>query len=145
MSKKWLKSFINEVFNKSVGFICIRTVFSRQKTQFFHKLFNVATKSGRSMGGCNFGNISLIIVPKCHGGKNHFCRWKTCQSCFNFTIWNRVCTITLRILLKPIKLSFKRDTTTAKAVSQLRCLEERKNMKLALQMKKLVLLSLART
>ena len=43
-----------------------------------------------------------------------------------FTIWNLVFTLPLRILLKPSTLSFKKDTITAKAVSKLKCLEERK-------------------
>ena len=60
------------------------------------------------------------------------------------TIWNLVFTLPLRILMKPWTLSFKKDTITAKYVSQLRCLEVREKLRFALQMKDLVLHSLVR-
>ena len=56
-----------------------------------------------------------------------------------FTIWNQFFNLPLRILLKRCTLSFKKDTITAKTVSQLKCLEERKKLRLTLQMKDLVL------
>ena len=60
----------------------------------------------------------------------------------NSTTWNLFFAIPLRILLKPWKLSFKKDTITAKTVSQLKCLQERKMLRFTLQMKDLVLPSL---
>ena len=50
----------------------------------------------------------------------------------------------LRILLKSCTLSLKKDTITAKIVSQLKCLEERKRLRFTLQTKDLVLHSLVR-
>ena len=44
----------------------------------------------------------------------------------NSTFWNLVFTLPLRILLKLWSISFKKDTITAKTVSQLKWLEERK-------------------
>ena len=44
------------------------------------------------------------------------------QSRQNYTIWNLGFTLPLRILLKRWTLSFKKDTSTAKTVSQLLCL-----------------------
>ena len=67
--KSWSMSFNNQTVNNRVGFKCICTTVSRQKTQLFYKLFTRATESGRSMGGCNFRNILAINVLKCHGGK----------------------------------------------------------------------------
>ena len=64
---------------------------------------------------------------------------KNVQSRQDSTISNLVFTLALRILLKPWTLSFKKDTITAKAVSQLNCLEEQKLMRFNLQMKDLVL------
>ena len=66
------------------------------------------------------------------------------QSRQNFTIWNLIFTLPLRILLKSRTVSFKKDTITAKIVSQLRCLEESKKLEFTLKMKDLVLHSLIR-
>ena len=77
--------------------------------------------------------------------RKNFCFWtKKFRSSQNSTIWNLVFTLLLRILLKSKTLSFKKDTITAKFVSQLKCLEERKKLRFTLQMKDLVLLSLVR-
>ena len=57
----------------------------------------------------------------------------------NSNIWNLVFTLPLRILLKPWTISFKKDTITAKTVSELMCLEENKKLRFTLQMKDLVL------
>ena len=61
------------------------------------------------------------------------------QSRQNFTIKNLVFTLPLRILLKSRTLWFKIDTITTKTVSQLKCLEERKELRFTLWMKDLVL------
>ena len=39
------------------------------------------------MGGCIFGNLSSINVPKCHRGKSYVFD-KKFQSRLSFTIWN---------------------------------------------------------
>ena len=57
----------------------------------------------------------------------------------NFTIWNRVFTLPFWKLLKPWTLSFQTDTITAKAVSPLKCLKQRTNMRFILHLKDLVL------
>ena len=67
--RSWSKSFANGIVYNRVGFECICATFARQYTELFYKLFTRATKSGWSMGGCNFRNILPINVPKCHGGK----------------------------------------------------------------------------
>ena len=77
-------------------------------------------------------------------------REKLCFLAGNFqirqksTIWNLVFTFPLRIMLKPWTLSFKKDTITAKNLSQLKCPEERKKLRFTLQMKDLVLHALLR-
>ena len=81
---------------------------------------------GRSMGGCKFGNMLPINVPKSHRGTIYGFWSKNFQNCLDFSIWNPVSTLLLGILLKPWTLSFKNDGVTAKTVSQLKCLEERK-------------------
>ena len=58
-------------------------------------------------------------------------------------IWKLVFT-ELRILLKQLPLSFKKDTITAKLLSQLKCLQEHKKLRFTLQVKDLVLPSLVR-
>ena len=63
----------------------------------------------------------------------------------NSTIWNLVFTLPLWIMLKLRKLSLKRDTTIAKTLSQLKHLEEFKQLRFTLQKKYLVLHSLVQT
>ena len=67
------------------------------------------------------------------------------QTRLNFTIWKPLFTLPLQMLLRPWKLSFKRNAITVKAVSQLKCLEERKNLRYTLQMEDLVFPSLVQT
>ena len=69
---------------------------------------------------------------------------KNLQSRQKSTIWNLVFTLPLRIMLKQWTLSSKKDTITANFVSQLKCLEERKNLRFTLQMKDPVFDSLVR-
>ena len=57
------------------------------------------------------------------------------QICQNSTLWNLVFTLPLRILLKLWTLSFRKHTITAKAVSQLKCLQELKKLTFTLGMK----------
>ena len=61
-----------------------------------------------------------------------------------FTIWKLVFTLQLRILLRPEKFSFKRDTVTVKTVSKLKYLDEREKLRFIIQMKNLVLHSSVR-
>ena len=68
-------------------------------------------------------------------------KFQSHQNSFN---WNLVCTLPLRILLKPWTFSFEKDTITAKTLSKLECLEERKNLRFTLQMKDPVLHPLVR-
>ena len=89
----------------------------------------------------HFWKYPAIIVLRCYRGdvdvffdkENFQCRQK-------FKIWKSVCTFLIQILLKPWTLSFKKDTITAKMVSQLKCLEERNNLRFILQRDDLVLL-----
>ena len=92
-----------------------------------------------------FSELSYLskyqIVTK---GKFTFLK-KNFQNLQSSNIRNLVFTPALRILLRPSTLSFKKDTITAKTVSQLKCLEERKKLKFTLQMEDLLLRSLVRT
>ena len=90
------------------------------------------------MGGCNFGNILPINVPKYQRGKVHIFWLKKLSKLSESYYLEPVSTPPLRILLKPSTLSFKKGTNTVKAVSQLNCLEERKKIRFTLQMKDLV-------
>ena len=63
----------------------------------------------------------------------------------NSTIRNMVFNFPLQIMLTVWTLSFTKDTTTTKAVSQLKCLVEPKKLRFTLQMKDLVLHSLVET
>ena len=69
--KIWLKLFNNGIAYNRVGFKCIWATFSSQYTEFFYKLFNRATESGRSVGSWHFGTILPIKVPKCRRVKVH--------------------------------------------------------------------------
>ena len=60
----------------------------------------------------------------------------------NFTVWNPVSNLPLRILLKPWTIWFNKDTITAKAVSQLKCLGERKKLRFIFPMNDLAVHSL---
>ena len=60
------------------------------------------------------------------------------------TIWNLVFTLPLLILLKPRTLSLKKDTITAKIVSRLKYVEERKTLRFTFQVKNTVLHYLVR-
>ena len=89
------------------------------------------------MRSCNFGNILPIKVPKNYEGKvNDF--FTKLQSRQMFSMWNPVFTLLVRILLKSWTLLFKQYTVTAKTVSQLKSLEERKRLILTLEKKDLV-------
>ena len=79
-----------------------------------------------------FQNYATYHCTKMSWSKNLCFLTRNFQSLQNSTIWNLVFTLPLRILLKPWTLSFKKDTTTAEIVSQLKCLEERKKGKLYL-------------
>ena len=116
IQKSW-KLFNNSIIYNRVGFKCICITVSRQNTQISLKLFARATESGRPTGGCTFGKILPINVPKGY-------RWG--HSCFmiikfqsrqNNATWNPVFTLPLWILLKPWTLSFKTDTITGKVVT----------------------------
>ena len=65
--KSWSKSFNNGIVHNRVGFQCMCAIISSQYTELLYKLFTRATESGRPMGGCNFGILLLIKVPKCKG------------------------------------------------------------------------------
>ena len=92
----------------------------------FPKTFTGAAESWRSMG--DFA-ISEITYPSMYQtvteGKFLFFDKKTFTHQIS-TNWELVFAFPLPILLKPWTLSFTKNTTTAKAVSQLMCLEERK-------------------
>ena len=56
----------NETVYNRVSFPCICTTFSRQDIRLFDKHFTGPTESGKSEGGCNFGYVLPINVPKSH-------------------------------------------------------------------------------
>ena len=67
-------------------------LFSDKTLSSFTKFFAGATESGKSMGGCNFGNILPINVPKSHSGKIQVFSLKN-SNFLDFTIRNPVSTI----------------------------------------------------
>ena len=136
--KSWSKSFNNGIVYSRVSFKCICATVSRQYTELFYKLFTKATEFGRSMVGCNFRNNPTHQCTKIPRRENVCLLSRNFQSRLNSTICNLVLILALGILLKPWTLSFKKDTITAKIVSQLKCLEERKKLRFTLQIKDLV-------
>ena len=48
------------------------------------QLLTRATECGRSVGGCNFGNILPINILKCYWGKIHVFWWKQLSKLFEF-------------------------------------------------------------
>ena len=119
---------------------------SRQYIQFFYKSFTGATESGKSMRGCNFGKILPIKVQNVTEGK--------------FMFFDKKNSKVVGILLSGTwslpfcygnckrcehSLSFKKNTITVKAVSQLKCLKELKKLGFNLQLNNLVLYTLLRT
>ena len=139
--KSWSKSFNNGIVSNRVGLKCIWANTSSHNTELFYKF---STWIWKANGRLQFReNLT-------HQGTKKSRRENLCFSTRNFrirqnsTIWNLVFTLPLRILLKPGTLSFKKNTITAKTVSQLKCLEERKKSRFTLQMKDLFLHSLVR-
>ena len=118
--------------------------FSRQNTQFLHEFSTGGSESERSIVVAI--PETAINVPKCHWRKTHGFWYENFCSCVIFKFRNPVSlTVPLGIVLKPWTLSLKKEKTTAKTVSQLKCLEERKLLGFTLEMKDLVLHSLVRT
>ena len=144
--KSWSKSINKGIVYNWIGLKCICATRSKQNTELFYKLFTRGTESGKSKGGCNFGNFLPIKVPKCYREKIHVFDKKLSKSSDFYYLEPGVYpSITaLRILLKPWKPSFEKDTITARIVSQLEFLEERKKLRYTLQMEDLVLHSLVR-
>ena len=146
--KSWWKSSSNGIAYNRVGCKCMCATISRQYTELFYRNFTRATQSGRSMGCCSFGKflpINASMYQNVTVEKFLFFWWKKniqSRPRLNSTIWKPVSTLPIRILLKLWTLSFKKDTITAKTVSQLKCLEERKNLRFTLQLKDLILHSL---
>ena len=106
--------------------------------------FSQVIEFRRSMGSCNFRFILLIKVPKSQRGKVHVFD-KNFQNRQTSITWNLVFTFPLRILLKPWTLLSKKDTNTAKTVSQFLCLKDCKKLIFTLLMKNLVFYSIVRT
>ena len=137
----WSKSFSNGFVYNRVGFYCICTNYPRQYTQLLLHYFVPEQLNLELQWEVAFLEISCHHCTKmlqrgcwCFFDKENFqCRQK-------FKIWKSVCTFLIQILLKPWTLSFKKDTITAKMVSQLKCLEERNNLRFILQRDDLVLL-----
>ena len=111
------KSFNNGIVYHIFGSQNICTMISRQYTQLFYNLYAGATECGKPLGGCNFGNNLAVNVPKSHRGKVDVFCLENFRSRHNFTIWNPVCNLPLRIILKPRTLSCRRDTFTESGVT----------------------------
>ena len=123
--KSWSKSFNNGLAYHRFGFKCICTTISMQNTERFYKTLPEQLNLEYQW--------EVAISKKSYPLRYQMSRrWnlrfltKKFQSGQNSTVWNLVLTLPLRILLKPSTLSFKKNTITAKILSQLKCLEERK-------------------
>ena len=60
-----MDSFTIELVSNASG-----ELFPDNTLSSFYKLFTRASKLGGAMGGCNFGNILPINVPKYNRGEN---------------------------------------------------------------------------
>ena len=78
-------------------------------------------------------------------GKFLFFLMKYFQSRQYSTNWKLVFTFPIRILLKPRRLSIKKNTNSTRTVSRSKCTEESKKLRLTLQRKDVVSHSLGKT
>ena len=142
--KSWSKSLNNGIVYNRVGFKCIWATVSRQKTQLFYRFLTKRNWIWKVIGRLQFQKYPTHQCTKKSRREKLCFLTRNFRNGQNSIIWNLVFTLPLRIMLKPWTLSFKKDTTTAKTLSQLKCLEERKKLRFTLQMKDLVLQSLLR-
>ena len=142
--KSWSKPFNNGIIYNRVGFTCMCGIIYTQNTELFYNFYYQRNWIWKVNGRLHFQKYPT------HRSTKKLHREKLCFLTTNFqgrqnsTYWNLVFTIPLRILLKPWKFSFKKDTITAKIVSQFKCLEEHKKLRFTLQMKDLVFHCLVR-
>ena len=138
VKKSWSKSYNNGIVCKRVGFNCVCINTSRQNTHLFYSFLPEQLKVE--------GKWDVAFLETPHPSRNpnvteaefiFFSKNKTFQSRLILAIWNPVSALPLWILLKPLLLSFRRDTITTKAVSQLKCLKKRKRLTFTLQREKL--------
>ena len=120
IQKNCSQSFTNGIIYNSVRFKSISPTNSRQYSQVLYKNFTGLIDSGR----LQFQKYPITQGTKMSQSKNSRFLMKNFQIILNFTIWNPVFTLPLRKLLKPRRLSFKKNTITSNAVSFLECLEE---------------------
>ena len=85
--------------------------YSRHYTLFPQNFFSRVTDSGKTMGGCKFGNILPIIVQKCYRGYSLSFVKQQFQARQTISIRNPIST-SFPILLTPWKRSIKTDSTT---------------------------------
>ena len=131
--KELIKVINKAIVSNRVGFKLICATIARQYTELCYKLFSRAAETGKTMGGCNFRNILHIIEPKCYGPIIYVFWQETFKFVRILLSGNLVFTLPLRLFMKPWTLSFKKDTITAKVVSQLQCIDERKQLRFILK------------
>ena len=85
--------------------------YSRHYTLFPQKFLSRVTESGKTMGGCKFGNILPIIVQKCYRGYSLNFLIQQFQTRQTIIIWNPISTF-FPILMPPWKRPFKTESTT---------------------------------
>ena len=85
--------------------------YSRHYTLFPQNFFSRVTESGKTMGGCKFGNILPIIVQKCYRGYSLNFLIQQFQTRQTIIIWNPISTF-FPILMPPWKRPFKTESTT---------------------------------
>ena len=66
--------------------------YSRHYTLFPQKFLSRVTESGKTMGGCKFGNILPIIVQKCYRGYSLNFLTQQFQTRQTIIIWNPIST-----------------------------------------------------
>ena len=142
--RSWSKSFNNGIVYNRVGFKCICATFFQTIHWALLQTFYQSNLIWMVKARLKFQKYPTHQCTKMLRMENLCFMTRNFQSNQNSITWNLVFTLPFWILLKPWTFSLKKDTITAKIVSKLKCLEKRKRLRFALQMKHPVLHSLVR-
>ena len=142
ITKSWSKSFNNGIVYNRVGFKCVCATVSRQDNSALLQFSYQSNWIWKVNGKLQFQKFPTHQCTKMLRREKICFLTRKFQFRQTSILWNLVLTLPLRISLKPWTLCFKKNTTTAKIVSHLKCLEGQRNLRFTLQMKDLVLRSL---
>ena len=137
IQKSWSKSFHNGIVYNRVRFKCICTTISRLHSALLQTFYQ-NNWFWKGNGRLQFQKYPTHQCTKMSRTEILVFLMRNFPNCQTFIIWNPVFTLPLQIVLKPWALWFKKDTITAKTVSQLKCLEQHEKSTFTLQMKDLV-------